>query len=283
MAWHIIGSDGYIGTNLCKRLHDVEFITYGQNANVCDKVFEITTLKEADFSDLAEGDFVVFLAAISSPDVCEKDYKNAYKINVTGTENFIRNCINRRTRVLFFSSDVVNGATTPRCVDENYDVVPFGKYGEMKRHIEKSFMDEPLFKVFRLSYVYSTMDKFSRYLEQCSKNKAIAEVYDALYRNVIYLEDVFAAIFCLEKTFMKWENTIFNLSGPELLSRKDLAKLFVQNVAPDMKFTPVIPSNDFFEARPNIIATKSLYLQSLLGRNPLNIADAMRQEYKTKD
>ena len=152
----------------------------------------------------------------------------------------------------------MNGGTLPCSVDETYVGTPIGKYGEMKREIEQRFYGNPHFKVFRLSYVYSRQDKFSRYLDDCAGKGVCAEVFDALYRSVIYLEDIFEAIFRLSETFGEWENTIFNLSGPELLSRKDLAVLYVQNVAPSLRFVPIIPPEDFFRARPNIIATKSL-------------------------
>ena len=132
---------------------------------------------------MEENDFVVFLAAISSPDVCEKQYDFARAINVTGTAEFIENCIARGANVLFFSSDVVNGGTLPCSVDETYVGTPIGKYGEMKREIEQRFNGNPHFKVFRLSYVYSRQDKFSRYLDDCAAKGVCAEVFDALYRS----------------------------------------------------------------------------------------------------
>lgn len=285
MKWHIVGADGYVGSNLLRRLPaGTRCIRYVQKTDTAElapeeKAFELTALTPEIFADIDEGDFVVFLAAISSPDFCEKQYDFARSINVTGTTQFIETCIGRGANVLFFSSDVVNGGTLPCSVDETYVGTPIGKYGEMKREIEQRFYGNPHFKVFRLSYVYSRQDKFSRYLDDCAGKGVCAEVFDALYRSVIYLEDIFEAIFRLSETFGEWENTIFNLSGPELLSRKDLAVLYVQNVAPSLRFVPIIPPEDFFRARPNIIATKSLYLEKLLKRPPTHIGQAMKNEY----
>jgi dTDP-4-dehydrorhamnose reductase len=280
MTWHIVGADGYIGNNLLQRVpKGSSIIRYVQDIQKGDRLLELRNLNDQDFENIKEGDMVVMLAAISSPDVCEKQYDLAYQINVKGTGEFIRRSIDKKANVLFFSSDVVNGATTPVCVDENYKGTPFGKYGEMKREIEMRFMGEPHFKVFRLSYVYSRQDKFSRYMDGCAQKGETAEVFDALYRNVIYLEDIFEAIFCLQKTFLNWENTIFNLSGSELLSRKDLAILYKRNIMQDFQFTLIQPPEGFLDARPNIIATKSLYLEKLLGHAPTPIARAMKKEY----
>lgn len=280
MRWHIVGADGYIGRNLTKRIPiETDVLCYTQSGADNSIPLELTALDSGIFHRIEAGDFVVFLAAISSPDICEKQYEAAYAINVTGTAEFIEKCIERGANVLFFSSDVVNGGTLPCSVDETYVGTPIGKYGEMKREIEQRFNGNPHFKAFRLSYVYSRQDKFSRYLDDCAEKGVCAEVFDALYRSVVYLEDIFEAIFRLSESFDKWENTIFNLSGPELLSRKDLAVLYVQNVAPSLRFVPVVPSEEFFQARPNIIATKSLYLEKLLKRPPTHIAQAMRNEY----
>ncbi len=279
--WHIIGAGGYIGSRLVARIPKEEScLRYRSTPQNCDQLIDLRDFNEDVFDRINENDFVVFLAGISSPDLCEREYERSYEINVIGTKRFIKGCIDRRANVLFFSSDVVNGPTTPFPVDENYEGIPVGKYGEMKKTIERKFAGNPRFKVFRLSYVYSREDKFSRYLDECSAKRETPEVFDALYRNPIYIEDIFEGIFKLKESFCKWENSIFNLSGPELLSRKDIAIRYVKNVDKNMRFVTINPPQGFFDARPNVIATKSLYLEDLLGRLPTNIDAAMAREYK---
>ena len=220
----------------------------------------------------------MLLAAVSSPDICRAQYEMAYAINVTGTKQLIAECLRRDARVLFFSSDVVVGATD-QPQNETMPVSPSGAYGKMKREIEVEFLNDSRFKVFRLSYVFSKEDKFMKYLRKCIDDDEEADVFQALYRNVVYLGDVLEAIIALGKNFDAWSNPIFHLSGPKLLCRADMAECFRKTIMPSLRFTTRLPDESFFEARPNVIETYSLYLERLLGHVPTALAEAIKLEY----
>jgi dTDP-4-dehydrorhamnose reductase len=280
MKIHLIGSNGFIGRKLLPLIEKTGLVYCYSHTSTTSKenLLELTMPEKFNFNKIQEGDFVIFLAAVSSPDLCEKDYNFAYSINVLGTKKYIRRILDNGAHILFFSSDVVIGATEKVC-DEKSNCHPIGNYAHMKREIEEAFMNFPNFKVFRLSYVFSREDKFTRYLSECDRNGQTAEVFDALKRNVIYLYDVLDAVQKLSCHFTEFNNTIFNLSGPELLSRKDLAELYRQTVSLEFKYNVVAPPQDFFIARPNIIETTSLYLADLLGRNATTLNDAFLQEF----
>lgn len=279
MKWHIFGATGYIGRCLLQRIPvGQEVVCYGRcNCNGMHR-FDLADIQETTFDKVAHGDYIVLLAAISSPDICRDQYELAYHVNVEGTQKLIEACLKLGAKVLFFSSDVVIGETE-FAADETTPAHPVGNYGEMKRRIEEQFANDSRFKVFRLSYVFSREDKFMRYLQACAKSGEKADVFEALYRNVIYLEDVLEAVIALEKSFHCWKNTVFHLSGPQLLCRADLANIYHQEVAPDFQFHTSIPPESFFKARPNCIETKSLYLSALLGREPTSLAVAMKKEF----
>ena len=280
MKFHVIGSNGYIARRLLQRLKiDNSVVSYSRRSCPNTVPLDLTSLKEADYSQIDPGDFVVLLAAISSPDECHKHYDSSYRINVIGTAQFIEESLRRGARVLFFSSDVVVGACEEGR-NENMPVHPIGEYAQMKYLIEQRFISHANFKVFRLSYVLSREDKFMAFLQKCSQENITPDVYDALFRNVVYLEDIIDAITSLEKTFSQWSNPIFHVCGPELLSRKDLACLYQAIVDPSLRFTVSIPDRSFFEARPNIIATQSLYFAKLLQRDPTKVSDALKKEFK---
>lgn len=278
-TWHIIGADGYIASCLLPKIPKGEHVVcYTQSGVDGSKTLELTDLKDSDFDLIKAGDYVVFLAAISSPDVCRDRYEFAYSINVTGTKKFIAECVTREANVLFFSSDVVIGATET-AADENAQPHPFGNYGMMKREIELAFAGEKRVKVFRLSYVFSHRDKFMSYLNGCAKTGETADVFNALYRSVVYLGDVLDSIVALADSFDRWDNDIFHICGSELLCRSDLAAIFKAKVCPEMEYTTSVPDATFFEARPNVIEAKSLYLKELLRREPTKIADAIQMEF----
>ncbi len=283
MNWHIIGASGYIGTKLRSYLPDdiVPYCYDVQDQKGMRKI-DLTKVESFDFSPFKKGDFVVFLSAISLPDVCRDQYDFAYSINVTGTKAFLRNFSEKGVHVLFFSSDVVYGMTSMEKLTEESECHPCGPYAEMKYEIEKAFEDDPNIKMFRLSYVFSNEDKYSRYLTKCVENGETAEVFDSLYRSVIYINDIFDAIIALAQKFESFENKVFNLSGPDLLSRLDMAHLYRQTVNEKLQYVAVEPPEGFFEARPPIIATKSLYLEKLLGRSPIPLTEAYIREYKNE-
>ena len=277
--WHVVGSTGFIGRSLIEKLPpEVSHRCYARRPEAGESKIDLLNLTAECYSEIQAGDYVVLLAAISSPDVCQAQYEMAYAINVTGTKQFIAECLRRDARVLFFSSDVVVGATD-RPHDETMPVAPFGAYGKMKREIEAAFANDPRFKVFRLSYVFSRSDKFMKYLRKCVDTGENADVFQALYRNVVYLNDVLEAVVALGKHFDAWRNPIFHLSGPELLCRADMAECFQSAIAPTLRYTTQVPEASFFEARPNVIETHSLYLEQLLGRPPTALAEAVKLEY----
>jgi dTDP-4-dehydrorhamnose reductase len=276
---HIIGGDSYIGNKLVSFLKPFGSVySYSRNPVAGENIFELTMPDMFDFSRISPGDYVVFLAAISSPDICEKQFEYAYSINVTGTKEYINRFLDRQANVLFFSSDAVIGSTVKSC-NEISHCNPVGYYARMKQEIENHFMGLPNFKVFRLSYVFSHDDKFTRYLHQCDIQGRKAEVFDGLKRNVIYINDVLVAIQEMSNRFLQFKNTIFHLSGPELLSRKNLADYYQKTVSPDFQYCIVEPPLGFFNIRPDVIETSSLFLQKLLRRKPTKIHTAFLYEY----
>lgn len=276
----IVGKTSYIAQRLRQYLNNnyISLTRNDCNDKERDNYFDLLHPMNFDYEIIKPGDFIIFFAAISSPDICEKHYTHAYQINVVGTKYFIEKALNRGARVLFFSSDMVYGNYPHLVFDELSKPDPIGRYAQMKLEVEESFRAYDNFYVFRLSYVFSKDDKFTKYLISCFKNGLPADVFSSLYRNVIYIEDVIQAILVLEKN--NSNHKLFNLSGIENLSRLDLANLLKSGVYPQLEIRIVEPENSFFEYRPPKIQTKSIHLESLLNRSPLTIKEAIKLEFK---
>lgn len=278
----IIGANGFIGSELAQKLSGEYAIKRVSPDNKDgDLRLNLEKSEEFDFSQIGKNDIIIHLAAISSPDICAKEYGHTYKINVTGTSHFIEKCLGRGAKVLFFSSDTVYGASNPKgndCFDESSDCNPLGEYGKMKREIEKKFLEKRGFKVFRLSYVFSKNDKFTLYLKNCCEKGEIADVFHPFFRNAVYLEDIIAAV---DKMIDKWDNikeAIFNLAGPENISRKRMAELYKKEINPNLRIKIIEPEKIFFHNRPKFIRVKSLYAEKLLGRPLTEISQAYIRE-----
>jgi dTDP-4-dehydrorhamnose reductase len=281
----IVGKEGFVAKNLINSLKmksELEVIVTSRTREEGALLLDLSSPEKFDYSAIKKGDVVIHLAAISSPDICKKEYDMAYRINVTGTSYFISKCLEKNARVLFFSSDAVYGESpkkTSKPFDENSPCKPIGEYAEMKRLIEKEFLGKPGFKVFRPSYMFSREDKFTSYLAECAKKHTAAEAYAGFYRNTVYLRDVLVAVEMLMQKWDEFDNPIFNLCGPELISRAELAKMYRHIVNKSLIMKEKEAPRGFFDARAKIIKTKSLYLKRLLG-NPAHIKEAMKIEFK---
>jgi len=270
----IIGKNGFIAKKLASK-GGYNFTS----SNIADgeRVFlDLRNPENYDYSALEENTMVIFLAAVSSPDVCNNNYEDAYSINVIGTKYFLNKAIKKGAKVLFFSSDVVYGNTT-EVVNENSVTSPFGNYAKMKDEIEKAFENEKNFKTFRLSYVLSKEDKYLSYLQSCIDKNEVAEVFHPFSRKVIYIEDLLEAI---ENILIRWsdfDNQKFNICGKEDISRKDIADFYKRATGSLLSYSIIEPNENFWEARPKDINITSLYLENLLNRRPTKIKDAIKQ------
>lgn len=221
---------------------------------------------------------VLFLASISSPDLCRSEKKQAYAVNVEGTIKFIERCVGHGARVLFFSSDTVYGETNAP-VNELYSPHPVGEYGEMKYTVEKHFNQNPMIKIVRMSYVMSGNDKFTNYLNACCKAGNDAEIFHPLYRNPIWIDDVIHASVSVFDAWEELNHQCINFGGPALLSRMDIAKIYNQVVNQNLKYFATKPDADFYRARPIRIEMKHDRLNQILGRRPMEIIDAYKHEF----
>ncbi|WP_152395473.1 NAD-dependent epimerase/dehydratase family protein [Paenibacillus guangzhouensis] len=283
MSIFIIGKSGYIAKRLIDYLDSNPIDN--QDINVTSSHTEEQAMylnllepQSFDYSMIKENDFIVLLAAISSPDICNRDYDTAYEINVSGTAYFISKCIERNARVLFMSSDTVYGLQQSE-VDENTDTNPIGNYALMKQEIEQKFMGYSNFKVFRLSYIFSREDKFTSYIHGCCRKGEVVDVFHPIFRRTVYIEDLIQAIITIEQDWDEWSNQIFNICGPSLLSRVDLVQFYKFNVNNELEYRTTEPDESFFKARPKTIDMASIFFEKLLKRKPIKIDEAMSREF----
>ncbi len=270
----IVGGNGFIASHLLER----EDYLCTSRSNEEGAIFlDLCDPSNFDYSIITEDTIVIMLAAISSPDECAHNYEKAFEVNVSGTIDFIQNVLNRNGKVLFFSSDVVYGGGGSS-KDENSSLNPIGPYAVMKTLVEKNFLDESNFKVFRLSYVFSSNDKYFQYLLNTYKDGGVAEVFDPFDRSVIHLDDVIEAVFQVCARWSELDFNIVNLCGPSLVSRKRIAQLFMSVLGDKFSYSVVSPSDDFFVARPKVINTTSLNLKKVLCRKPHDIRNAVSIE-----
>lgn len=276
----IIGSNGFLASKIKLKLvsEGLDVLCTSRKNSGDDLYLDLSNAESFDYSILDENDVILFLASISSPDACRKDFQYAYSINVKGTTEFITRALERNAKVIFYSTDIVYGGRDT-VANENTMVNPYGEYAQMKADVELKFESAANFKVLRLSYVFSKDDKFTQYLQSCLNKNEIAEIFSPLARSMVYAKDVIDATYFLIGSFTNFKPKIVNVCGPQIVDRLEFAEEFKKN-HPTLKTKTISPDEEFYKARPAKINVQSLHLESLLGRKAYNISEAMKAEFR---
>lgn len=260
----IVGSSGYIAEFILQRFSKESEITSVlkiDRNSLADAYLDLTEPEKFNYELLEDISYVVFTAAISGPDKCAQDFDECWEINVTGTSYFIREALKHDCKVLFFSSDAVFGDIPGRIYDEESFTKAQTPYGRMKKEVEDRFKTEPNFKAIRLSYVASAKDRFVTYCLNCMSNKEIADIFHPFYRNIISITDVVDVVMFFALHWDDYEPTFLNVAGKELVSRVRIADELNRLFGDKLKYTVLMPGEEFFTNRPRITQMRSLYMQ----------------------
>jgi dTDP-4-dehydrorhamnose reductase len=272
----IVGASGYIGSKLYDYLDVENKWSVGRNNN--DIYLDLSDGEFEPFlSNVESDDIVVFLSAISSPDICENEYEHAYNINVRNTSKLIFLLLSKNVRVIFSSSDAVFGNALCIC-DENSKKAPFGKYGEMKSEIEDKFSNDKNFFITRFSYVLGHGDNFSRLVAEHFYDEKLLDVFNGFERSVISLDDILLGMRKIIKNWNKIKTRIVNFSGDELVSRQAIVSAFYKYKYPSLNYSFTNAPEKFWDSRPKKIHTKSLYLESILEKPLESYQDVIRSQ-----
>lgn len=283
MAIFANGLGGGIGRRLARRLGNFS-VTRLSASGVPGSVFcdlrKGTCGVEGRFS---RGDTFLFLAAMSKPGDCARNPEEAWRINVAHTAALIGAALDAGARVIFFSSDTVYGAQEGS-LSESAPLQAVEPYGAMKARVEREFAGTPGFTALRLSYVVSLEDGVTRYLRECARAGAKAEVFSRYARSMVWVEDVTAAVATLLRLSDRGDELpgAVNLGGMECLTRTRMAAAFQEAIAPGLEICEVEPPEGFFAARPERIELDVSLLAALLGRNPLSLREAYAREMTDK-
>lgn len=256
----LVGSSGYISGFIIERLKDKHEIIKIDKMGETDYYLDLQKSEDFEYGVLNGIEQVIFPAAISSPDLCEKEFQKCWQINVEGTGHFVNEALKRGCRVLFFSSDAVFGDHPDLVFDEDSLTEASTAYGKMKKAIEDRFKENRLFKAIRLSYVVSRKDKFTKYALSCREKNEVCEVFDPFNRNCIVVSDVLDCIEWLMKNWEIYDPSFLNIAGRDLVSREDIVKAINKISERKIEYKIIYPGDDFYKCRPVTTNMRSLYL-----------------------
>ena len=265
----VFGSSGFIGRALKDNLIP-NFAVYAVGRNEEDIHYDLGSSQPSELNDVVSGgDVWIFLAAISSPEICMSEYKKTFELNVEKTCELISWLTQHGVKVIFASSDAVfsggNGI-----FEDNSEADSVLSYGRQKLTVEEKFNDEKLVFIVRFSYVLGAGDKFSDLVMAKARNGETLDVFSGFRRNVVLLSDVIQGI---QNLIDHWEDfpfSIANFSGPDLLDRIDIIKEF-EKFYPEINYEIVPAPKGFWDARAACIETGFENFSKILGRRPASI------------
>ena len=265
----IFGASGYVGSNIRSYFGD-DNITFVSRTNKGDLNIDINKYDQFENLLIDSQTLLILLSAISSPDFCRQNFKEAYFTNVISTSRLIDFTLKRNGKVLFFSSDVVYGKKNIEFKEESV-CNPIGEYAEMKRNVELKYLNNKNFKIIRPSYIFSLEDKFSKYLISSARSGEKVNIYHPLYRNIIFIDDLLEGTMKLIQNWNKIDFNIINFGGGKLLSRKDIANYYKKYFFNTLNIDITEPPLDFFDARPKVVNINSEKLEIILGRKTYDL------------
>lgn len=164
----ITGVSGLLGNNLAFCLGDIYDILGVYHT--CRVEIEGVQTRSADLtSDQGlcalikefEPEIIVHCAAQADVDMCEKEPREAERLNVLGTQNLLRNLNGQMTKVIFISTDLVYDGRKGD-YSENDPVNPLNCYGRTKCKAEAEVLKRRGSLVLRTNFFgWNVQDKYS--------------------------------------------------------------------------------------------------------------------------
>jgi dTDP-4-dehydrorhamnose reductase len=226
----VTGSEGFFASRFIEYYKDEYDITALNHStlDISDEKETIKTIKEIG------PDYIVHAAAISDTGACEKNPELSYKVNVVGTANIAKGCVEAGAKLFFLSSDqVYNGNLEAGPYTEEY-VVPNTVYGNHKLEAEKAaakIVQEAV--SLRLTWMFSLPERHKKInsnivwnVTKAAMKKEPLKLPVNEYRGITYVYD-------LIENFSKMLSLpagVYNAGSENNLSTYETAKIVLEKL-----------------------------------------------------
>jgi UDP-glucose 4-epimerase len=224
----LTGGTGFIGTKFIEKFSkEFDFTILSSKEKIQEQKI-IKTIEKIN------PDVVIHLAALTGLKNCELDQKEAFDVNVTGTENIVKGCMKNNSRLIFLSSREVYGSTVMEKSDENDELDPINVYGQTKMKAEKIIQKygekENLdYTILRLTNVYGPGNKsgINRLIVDALNKKKIVVNGGEQILNLIFIDDVIQ-ILHLVLNNNKISKEIFNIGSKNTISLNKFLEILIK-------------------------------------------------------
>ncbi|MDH3203512.1 MAG: NAD-dependent epimerase/dehydratase family protein [Nitrosopumilus sp.] len=245
----ITGGAGFIGRHLTEFfLKNNKVCIYDNLSNSSNKDISQLVKNGADFvkgdildyeylkKSCSEFDVVIHLAAISDVKKSTQNPEMTEKVNVSGTTNVLKCCVENNIKKIIFSSSAAVYGNCKIPISEKSDIKPISTYGVSKMKGEKQINEFSnhsglnticlrLFNVYGKGQNKEYAGVISKFLDGISEKDEIIIYGDGEQtRDFISIKDVVKAFHCAIKKETT-DNEIFNIASGKSITIKNLATL----------------------------------------------------------
>ena len=224
----IIGASGKIGKFFDNKNKN-QVLTYNKNKIENGIKFDIC---KDDISKLIiknNVNKVVFLGAVSDPDICFSNKRKSENINVKFTKKIIDKLINKNVYLIFLSSEFVFSGQQKK-YNENSKISPINLYGKQKAKIEKYIVKKlDNYAILRISKTYGDDLKINglitSFINEIILDRKVFRAATNQVFNPLFVKDLKKIIFFFLKNKIKG---IYNVGGPKAKSRYEIYKIIIR-------------------------------------------------------
>lgn len=235
MQYFILGSTGYIGSYLYKRLKSDGYNVIGTSRRAVDNELIYYDIQSSDIdsllkkADTNENKVAIVCIAKSNINLCHENYEDAYDINVVKTKKLMNKLSDNGFHIIYFSSDNVFDGECGNYV-EGSPTCPINKYGMMKAEMEQYILKNiPNMCILRIPKVVSILSDKQNVLTEWVERIQIHNIC-CIKGNIISfvcIEDLYQVCLIIAKKMMRG---LYNIAGDQAYSRAELAKIFYEKL-----------------------------------------------------
>ncbi len=248
----VTGGAGFIGRHLVDfLLSNNEITIYDNFSNSSKPDIQFLIAKGAklvnediiDYKNLQKScigfDVIIHLAAKSNVMDSQINPESTNEINVTGTKNILKCCIENKIKKIIFASSAAVYTNSELPVNENTKTNPLSPYGKSKltaeqeiKKISKEFgvdaISLRMFNVYGKGQNKQFAGVISKFIKNISKNIPI-EIYGngEQTRDFVSIFDVIIAFDCAIKNIEGKKGDVYNIGTGSSISINELAKMIL--------------------------------------------------------
>ena len=291
----ITGANGFIGNYLIERFSKA-FIVVATGLGDPRFSFQHNNLiyHSMDFTDPEQvrivferfrPHFVIHSGAMSKPDECELNKELAYKVNVEGTKNLLKQSKEYKSFFIYLSTDFIFSGERGMYSEEDIPAL-VNYYGETKLKAEELVKEYPLgWTILRTVLVYGNPRNARQNILSGAVNALMEEkelhIFDDQVRTPTYVEDIVNAIYNLIK---KRTTGVFHISGCDVLTPYQMVIILANYLGLDSNLVKRITAKDM--AQPAIRPLKTGFdiskARKTLNYHPTSFLEGLKKSFPIK-